>query len=219
MHTSYPLVCTPVLCRCLQLIARLGRWLRTALNMCYLRFFKPEGLLAAAGWPREQLSGFFDERFCQEVPPELVAALLPVEKVQAMVSMPCAAVCGTAAEPLLVSSLACVACSLHPPLQLHCLLAPDIVCHCDGPNIQLHCCCTAAASLTLLCSPHQVDELTREELAENPSAVAFPQVLDYLGRVAVQDACAMLCSENQELREAAQANKVIQFMLEQPLMR
>lgn len=61
--------------------------------------------------------------------------------------------------------------------------------------------------------------MTKQELASSPSALALPQVLDYLGRVAVQDACAMLCSENQELREAAAANKVIQFMLEQPLMR
>lgn len=69
-----------------QLIARLGRWLRTALNTCYLRFFKPEGLLAAAGWPKEQRSGFFAERFCQEVPSELVSALLPVDRLQAKVS-------------------------------------------------------------------------------------------------------------------------------------
>lgn len=65
----------------------------------------------------------------------------------------------------------------------------------------------------------QIDKMTKEELAGSPSALALPQVLDYLGRVAVQDACAMLCSENQELRKAAAANKVIQFMLEQPLMR
>jgi hypothetical protein len=53
--------------------------------MCYLRFFKPEGLLSAAGWSKDQMSGFFSERFCIDVPPELVAALLPVEKVLSMV--------------------------------------------------------------------------------------------------------------------------------------
>lgn len=52
---------------CLQLIARLGRWLRTALNMSYLRFFKPKGLLAAAGFDQDQPFGVFAEHWCQPV--------------------------------------------------------------------------------------------------------------------------------------------------------
>jgi hypothetical protein len=58
--------------------------------------------------------------------------------------------------------------------------------------------------------------LSRQQLAQNPSALALAQVLDYLARVAVQDAFAMLCSKNAELRKAAAANKVIKFMLELP---
>jgi hypothetical protein len=69
----------------MQLIARLGRWLRTALNICCLRFFKPGGLLAAAGWPKDNISVSFSERIWLDVAAELVAALLPVEKVQSMV--------------------------------------------------------------------------------------------------------------------------------------
>ena len=56
----------------LQLIARLGRWLRTALNTSYLRFFKPKGLLAAAGWDKDRPDAFFDERFCLDVEDDLV---------------------------------------------------------------------------------------------------------------------------------------------------
>lgn len=48
-----------------------------ALTISYLRFFKPEGLLAAAGWPRGRLDGFFSERFCLEVPEELVLVVHP----------------------------------------------------------------------------------------------------------------------------------------------
>lgn len=76
----------------LQLIARMGRWLRTALNLCYLCFFKPQGLLAAAGWPQDQMDAFFAERFCltfddDEEMAELAAGLLPVKEAQAMVGM------------------------------------------------------------------------------------------------------------------------------------
>lgn len=61
----------------LQLIARLGRWLRTALNQSYLRFFKPEGLLSAAGFDKDRLEGYFDERFCLDVCKELVHIVFP----------------------------------------------------------------------------------------------------------------------------------------------
>jgi hypothetical protein len=70
----------------LQLLAWLGRWLQTALNMCYLRFFKPEGLLAAAGWDKDKLDAFFAEHFClSEDVAALVAQLLPVELAQSIV--------------------------------------------------------------------------------------------------------------------------------------
>ena len=60
-----------------QLIARVGRWLRNALTLSYLKFFTPEALLAAAGWDKSRLDGFFDERFCIEVPAELVRYVFP----------------------------------------------------------------------------------------------------------------------------------------------
>jgi hypothetical protein len=59
-----------------QLIARLGRWLRTALTLSYLRFFKPEGLLSAGGWLKDRMDSFA-ERFCIEVPEALVALVFP----------------------------------------------------------------------------------------------------------------------------------------------
>lgn len=61
----------------MQIIARIGRWLRTALTLCYLKFFTPEGLLAAAGWDKDRRDSFFAERFCIEVPSELVAYVFP----------------------------------------------------------------------------------------------------------------------------------------------
>ena len=60
-----------------QLIARMGRWLRNALTLSYLKFFKPSGLLAAAGWDKDRNDGFFSERFCIAVPDELVAFAFP----------------------------------------------------------------------------------------------------------------------------------------------
>ena len=48
----------------MQIIARLGRWVRNSMNSSYLKFFRPEGLLAAAGWP-EGAHGKFD-RFWSE---------------------------------------------------------------------------------------------------------------------------------------------------------
>lgn len=66
-----------ICCLWLQLIARLGRWLRTALNQSYLRFFKPKGLLAAAGFDKSRPEGYFDERFCLDVCEELVDIVFP----------------------------------------------------------------------------------------------------------------------------------------------
>lgn len=54
----------------LQIIARLGRWQRTALNSSYLKFFRPEGLLAAGGWPggaQAKFDQFFADRLCVTV--------------------------------------------------------------------------------------------------------------------------------------------------------
>lgn len=63
-------------CMLPQVIARLGRWLHTAMTLAYLRFFKPEGLMVAAGWGANQLSAAFAERFCIDVPHTLVDTLL-----------------------------------------------------------------------------------------------------------------------------------------------
>ena len=46
----------------------------------YLRWFKPEGLLAAAGWAgaaEHNFNSFWHERFCIAVEPELVALIYP----------------------------------------------------------------------------------------------------------------------------------------------
>lgn len=46
----------------------------------YLKFFKPEGLLAVAGWPagnREDEQGFFHERFCVQISDRLVQLVYP----------------------------------------------------------------------------------------------------------------------------------------------
>ena len=60
-----------------QLIARAGRWLRTALNTSYLQFYKPESLLAAGGWDKDRPDGFFAERFCLDVEDELISCVFP----------------------------------------------------------------------------------------------------------------------------------------------
>lgn len=62
----------------LQTIARFGRWLRDALHQSYLRFFKPDGLMAVAGWDTtEGLGTYFQERFCVEVPQILKEVVFP----------------------------------------------------------------------------------------------------------------------------------------------
>lgn len=60
-----------------EVIARLGRWLRTALTTSYLRFFKPAGLLAASGWDSADYASFFAARFHMDVPAALVAEIMP----------------------------------------------------------------------------------------------------------------------------------------------
>ena len=73
LHWLLPLCC----CCPVQMIARLGRWLRTALNTSYLKFFKPKGLLAAGQWDKDRPAAFFDERFCLNVAEELVLLVFP----------------------------------------------------------------------------------------------------------------------------------------------
>jgi len=64
----------------LQTIARMGRWLYQSLYNSYLRYFKPEGLLGLAGWPRaaqKDYNTFFHSRFLMPVPLELQQLLMP----------------------------------------------------------------------------------------------------------------------------------------------
>lgn len=60
---------------------RMGRWLYQSLYNSYLRYFKPEGLLGLAGWPRaahKDYNTFFAPRFCVPVPVELQQLLMPL---------------------------------------------------------------------------------------------------------------------------------------------
>jgi hypothetical protein len=59
-----------------KVIARLGRWLRTALTTSHLRFFKPAGLLAASGLDTADYASFA-ARFHMDVPAALVAEIMP----------------------------------------------------------------------------------------------------------------------------------------------
>lgn len=64
----------------LQVIARMGKWLYQSIYNSYLRYFKPEGLLGLAGWPRaaqKDYTTFFHPRFCMPVPTELQQLLMP----------------------------------------------------------------------------------------------------------------------------------------------
>lgn len=65
-HTSNP-----------QLIARMGRWLRDALTLSYLKFFTPEALLAGGGWDKNRLDSYFAERFYIPVTDSLKAQVFP----------------------------------------------------------------------------------------------------------------------------------------------
>ena len=63
-----------------QIIQRLGRWQMNALQKSYLRFFKPDGLLVLGGWKEaalKEFDKFYAERFCVDVPSELVEAVFP----------------------------------------------------------------------------------------------------------------------------------------------
>jgi hypothetical protein len=88
-----------------QVIARLGRWLHTALTSSYLRFFKPEGLLAAGGWDRRDYASFFSPRFHVDVPDQLVAEIMPfLASLQQQVRGSCMGAWARAAPPTQASS-------------------------------------------------------------------------------------------------------------------
>ncbi|CAL8471742.1 g11284 [Coccomyxa elongata] len=63
-----------------KVIARMGKWNYEAMNKSYLMYFKPVGLLAAAGWPgaaHNDYHQFWHPRFCVDVPEQLVEVLFP----------------------------------------------------------------------------------------------------------------------------------------------
>lgn len=70
----------------MQVIARMGKWNLQAMAKSYLMFFKPCGLLAAAGWPgatSDDYNQFWHPRFCVSVPQQLVELLFPfLQKLQ-----------------------------------------------------------------------------------------------------------------------------------------
>ena len=65
----------------LQAIMRLGQWLKTAVTKSYLRFYKVEALMCAAGWTRsdtiKQFDQFFHLRFLIEVHDDIIDELCP----------------------------------------------------------------------------------------------------------------------------------------------
>lgn len=64
----------------LQTIGRMGRWLHQALTKSYLLFYRPEGLLAAGGWPgaaSKDFSQFWAPRFCVEIDPIFISIVFP----------------------------------------------------------------------------------------------------------------------------------------------
>jgi hypothetical protein len=70
-------------------IGRMGGWLKDALTVSYLKYFTPQGLLAAGGWDKDRRDSFFAERFFIPVPEGLKAEVFPFlatlrEQVQAM---------------------------------------------------------------------------------------------------------------------------------------
>ena len=63
-----------------RVIARMDKWIYEAMYQSYLEFFKPSGLMGAAGWEgaaTNELRMFFAERFFIVVPEELEVFLFP----------------------------------------------------------------------------------------------------------------------------------------------
>ncbi|CAL8471208.1 g10750 [Coccomyxa elongata] len=63
-----------------KVIGRMGKWNLQAMSKSYLLYFKPCGLLAAAGWPGASSNDyhqFWHPRFCVCVPQKLVDLLFP----------------------------------------------------------------------------------------------------------------------------------------------
>lgn len=73
------LCCYPALSS-LQVIKRMGKWVKEAMYVNYLAFFKTEGLLAMGCWPhaeKKDFSHFWHERFECNVSQELMHLVLP----------------------------------------------------------------------------------------------------------------------------------------------
>ncbi len=65
----------------MQTIERMGKWAKAAMYKSYLKFYKPEGLLAAGEWPIEQPHGlYWAPRFLVKIPEELTDAVFPFYK-------------------------------------------------------------------------------------------------------------------------------------------
>lgn len=64
----------------------MGKWNYEAMTKSYLMYFKPVGLLAAAGWPGSSTNDydqFWHPRFMVAVPDQLVKMLFPfLEKLE-----------------------------------------------------------------------------------------------------------------------------------------
>lgn len=66
----------------------MGRWLHQAMFKSCLLFFRPEGLLAAGGWPgaaTRDFGQFFAERFCVKVGTHFQDLLFPFAREFALV--------------------------------------------------------------------------------------------------------------------------------------
>lgn len=65
----------------LQVIKRMGKWLKEAMYVNYLAFFKTEGLMAMGCWPhaaKKDFNYFWHERFECNVSQEADAPCLPL---------------------------------------------------------------------------------------------------------------------------------------------
>lgn len=64
----------------MQTIERMGKWLHDVMRRCYLKFFKPDGLLAMGKWPgaeKKEFGLFWAERFHPVVSEELTHVVFP----------------------------------------------------------------------------------------------------------------------------------------------
>ena len=62
----------------MQVIARAGHWLPDAMHKSYLKFYKPEQLLASGEWPIDKPHAlFWAPRFMMQVPERLIDLIFP----------------------------------------------------------------------------------------------------------------------------------------------